>query len=308
MDQLKTPILIIVFNRPHLVQELFNEIKKQKPKELFVFCDGARKDKAEAKELLNKSQSIFNTQIDWDCKLKTYYLSENKGAGRAISTAIKWFFDNVEEGIILEEDCFPHKDFFPYCEELLERYRDNKQVMFIGGNNFQEREKDSSSYYFSSYSHVWGWATWKETIKDYSFEIENISKKDFRKILKTYFGDSWHERQYWNDRFNLIKKNKINSWDYQLLFNIWKQNGLSIIPKVNLVKNLGFDKSSLHCKNENDDLANLSIGNIMPLTHPKTITINREADYFYFKKYNYKSSLRLLYRYLRRNLFPLEKY
>lgn len=302
MDQLKTPILVIIFNRPHLVQELFNGIKKQKPKELFVFCDGARKDKIGEKELLNKSKSIFNTQVDWECKLTTNYLEENKGAGRAISSAIKWFFENVEDGIILEEDCFPHQDFFPYCEELLERYRDNKQVMFIGGNNFQHNKTSPFSYYFSSYSHIWGWAAWKRTVEGYSFEIENISNREFKKILKKYFSDSWREREYWNDRFKLIKKNKINSWDYQLSFNIWRQKGLSIIPSVNLVKNNGFDKDAIHCKKTNDTLANLSLNNIMPLIHPNNIERDIKADKYFYNYYWKKSLIRIIYRIIFRNI------
>ncbi|HHX78623.1 MAG TPA: nucleotide-diphospho-sugar transferase [Acholeplasmataceae bacterium] len=307
MYQLKTPILVIIFNRPHLVQELFNEIKKQKPKELFVFCDGARKDKIGEKELLNKSKSIFNTQVDWECKLTTNYLEENKGAGRAISSAIKWFFENVEQGIIFEEDCFPHQDFFPYCEELLEKYKDDEKVMFIGGNNFQKTKVTQYSYYFSSYPHIWGWATWRKALGDYSFDIDNISNEEIKPILRRYF-NSWHEREFWYDKFLLVKKHTINSWDYQLTFNIWKKNGIAIIPAVNLVKNVGFSKDALHCKNYNDKNAKLILNNILPLIHPQKIEINKKADFYYFKKYNYKSSLRLLYRYLRRSLFPLKKY
>ncbi len=308
MNQLNTPILVIIFNRPHLVQGLFDELKKQRPKQLFVFCDGARKEKVGEKELLDKSKAIFETQIDWQCELKKYYLDQNKGAGRAVSSAIKWFFENVEQGIILEEDCFPGQDFFPYCEELLERYKDDEKVMFIGGNNFQETNTSPYSYYFSSYAHIWGWATWRNTIDGYSFDVENISNKEFRKILKKYFNHSWHERGYWIDRFKLIKKNKINSWDYQLLFNIWRKNGVCIIPSVNLVKNVGFSKDAIHCTNIDNDFANLSLSDIMPLSHPKTVEINKDADNFFFKKYNYKSALRLLYRFLRRNLLSSKKH
>ncbi|MFA6200191.1 MAG: nucleotide-diphospho-sugar transferase [Bacteroidales bacterium] len=305
--QFTTPILVIIFNRPNLVQGLFNELKKQKPKQLFVFCDGARKDKLGEIELLQQSKSIFETQIDWNCDLNTNYLEDNKGAGRAIASAIKWFFENVDQGIILEEDCLPHQDFFPYCEELLQRYKEDKRVIFIGGNNFQKRKVSQYSYYFSSYPHIWGWAAWKKTIEGYSFDIDDISKKEIRQILKRYF-DSWHEREYWYDRFKLVKNNRINSWDYQLMFNIWRKNGVAIIPVVNLVKNVGFDKNSIHCKNKNDISANLTLNNILPLNHPNHIEVNKKVDYTYFKRYNYKSFIRLFYRYIRRSIFLTKKY
>lgn len=305
--QFTTPILVIIFNRPNLVQGLFNELKKQKPKQLFVFCDGARKDKLGEIELLQQSKSIFETQIDWNCDLKTNYLEENKGAGRAISSAIKWFFENVEQGIIFEEDCFPHQDFFPYCEELLEKYKDDEKVMFIGGNNFQRRKVTQYSYYFSAYPHIWGWSTWKKTIEGYSFDIDDISKNEMKQIFKRYF-DSWHEKEYWYDRFKLVKNNRINSWDYQLMFNIWRKNGVAIIPVVNLVKNVGFSKDALHCKNYNDKNARLTLNNILPIMHPPKIEINKKADFYYFKEYNYKSIFRLCYRFIRRNFFPLIKY
>lgn len=305
--EFNTPILVIIFNRPHFVRSLFDEIKKQKPRQLFIFCDGARKDKPGEEELLRKSKSIFEQQIDWDCDLKTNYLKENKGAGRAIVGAIKWFFENVEQGIIFEEDCLPHQDFFPYCEELLQRYKDDERVIFIGGNNFYDRKITSYSYYFSAYPHIWGWAAWRKTIDGYSFDVDNISNKEIRTLLSRYF-DSWHEREYWYDRFRLVRKNRINSWDYQLAFNIWRNNGVSIIPAVNLVKNVGFDKNALHTKSSNAKSANLTLNSILPLIHPRDFEINKEADYSYFKEYNYKSSVRLLYRLIRRTFFLRRKY
>jgi hypothetical protein len=302
-----TPILIIIFNRPKLVQGLFDEIKKHKPKELFVFCDGARVDKPNELELLNKSKSIFEEQIDWDCKLETYYLEENKGAGRAICQAIKWFFTNVNQGIIIEEDCLPHSDFFLYCQELLNKYKDNKEVMLIGGNNLHNEKYINDSYYFSAYSHIWGWATWKETIDGYNFSLDNISNKEAKKILKSYFPTP-SERGYWYDRFRLIKQNKINTWDYQLMFNIWKIRGVTIIPSVNLVKNCGFDKDSIHSQNTDCELSKLKTNPILPLKHPEKIIINEKLDRIYFKKYLYKPMILLLYRWFRRNFFCLKRY
>jgi len=295
----KTPILIIIFNRPHFVQQLFNEIRKQKPKYLYIACDGPRFKKEGEYELVEKSQRVFD-QIDWDCDLKTLYRSTNCGAGKAIFDAINWFFNNVEEGVVFEEDCIPHQDFFQYSSELLEKYRNNERIMFIGGNNFQKNNILEDSYYFSAYPHIWGWAAWKRSISNYTFEIKGVDNSGFNKIMKSY-KLSWNEKQVWLDKFKRIQLGQINSWDYQLVFSIWSQNGLSIIPSVNLVKNIGFGADALHCKNINSDFANLSLNPILPIIHPKHIEINNCADKYYFKKYLYKNIIQLAWRFLKRN-------
>jgi len=295
----KTPILIIIFNRPHFVQQLFNEIRKQKPRFLYIACDGPRFTKEGEYELVEKSKRVFD-QIDWDCDLKKFYRSTNFGAGKAIFDAINWFFNNVEEGIVFEEDCIPHQDFFQYSSDLLEKYRNNERIMFIGGNNFQKNNILEDSYYFSIYPHIWGWAAWKRSVSNYTFDIKGVDNSGFNKIMKSY-KLSWNEKQVWLDKFKRIQLGQINSWDYQLLYSIWSQNGLSIIPSVNLVKNIGFGADALHCKNINSDFANLSLNPILPIIHPKHIEINNSADKYYFKKYLYKNIIQLTWRFFKRN-------
>ena len=293
-----TPILFLIFNRPDTTQEVFNAIKKQRPKYLYVAADGARETKEGEKEICLKTRNIIN-QIDWDCELKTLFRDKNLGCGKAISSAITWFFENVEEGIILEDDCLPHLDFFYYCEELLEKYRNEPTIKIIGGANFQDGiKRGDASYYFSAYSHIWGWATWKRTWNEYSFTLEEYSKSDFKKTLKTYF-PKWTERQVWMDKFLLMKKQAIDTWDYQLSFSIWENNGICIVPNVNLISNIGFGEDATHTTG-NHQISCLPFEKILPLTHPKQLCINREADEFYYKKYNYKSPLKIFYRTIRR--------
>ncbi|MFZ4799531.1 MAG: nucleotide-diphospho-sugar transferase [Bacteroidia bacterium] len=291
----ETPILFLIFNRPDTTVRIFEEIRKRKPKYLFVAADGARTTKTGEAELCLQTRDIIK-QVDWDCDVKTLFREQNLGCGKAVSSAITWFFENVEQGIILEDDCLPHPDFFNYCEELLNKYKENEQVMLISGDNFQNGTKrGEASYYFSAYPHIWGWATWQRSWNKYDFTLENYSSKEFKVILKEYFR-LWTEQQFWLNKFLLIKKQAINTWDYQFTFTIWENKGLAILPNVNLVSNIGFTDNSTHTNDPNHKLANIPTFNILPLLHPTIIERNRVADEYYYKVYNYKTTLKIFYR------------
>lgn len=281
--QVNAPILFLIFNRPDTTQRVFNAIRQVKPKQLFVAADGPRCDKVGDEEKCEASRKIVK-QIDWDCEVKTLFRNENLGCGKAVSSAITWFFENVEEGIILEDDCLPNLDFFSYCEEMLGYYRNNKEVMFIGGDNFQKDKKwGGASYYFSAYNHVWGWATWKRVWNIYDFKLDSIKDSDIDNILNYYFY-SVCQIKYWKNIFKRMKgNNPIDTWDYQLTFSIWKNKGISIIPNVNLVTNIGFDDVATHTVNKEDKTANISSSIILPITHAKEIKIHKEADKKYFR-------------------------
>ena len=291
----KTPILFLIFNRPDTTVKVFEEIQKRKPKYLYVAADGPRKNILGEVELCHQTRDIIK-QVDWDCDVKTLFREQNLGCGKAVSSAITWFFENVEQGIILEDDCLPHPDFFNYCEELLDKYKYNEQVMLISGDNFQNRIKRSEeSYYFSAYPHIWGWATWRKNWNKYDYLLEKTSTKEFKVISKEYF-PLWTEQQVWLDKFLLMKKKAIDTWDYQFVFSIWINKGLSILPNVNLVSNIGFLENSTHTSDPNHKFANIPTQNILPLKHPSTIERNLVADEYFYKTYNYKSSIRLLFR------------
>lgn len=306
MEGFNVPILFIIFNRVDTTQRVFEEIRKQKPKYLFVAADGPRKNRQDDIENCEKTREIIS-RIDWGCQVKTLFRNENLGCGKAVSGAISWFFGNVDMGIILEDDCLPHSDFFPYCEELLLKYKDEEKIKVISGDNFQKgRKRGEQSYYFSAYPHIWGWASWKRTWKEYDYSLDSISKKEFRSILKDYFSNSF-EREFWYDKFILSKKHYYNTWDYQLSFCIWKNRGLNIIPNVNLITNIGFGNNSTHTNNPNSVYSNIPTNRILPLSFSNSIKRNNDADYFYFKNYNYKSPIRLLYRFFQRNFFNFQR-
>lgn len=295
------PILFIIFNRFDTTEQVFEQIRKQKPKYLYIAADGPRKNREDDIENCKKTREIVN-KIDWDCELKTLFRDENLGCGIAPSNAIKWLFDNEEMGIILEDDCLPHPDFFPYCEELLNKYKDDSQVKIVSGDNFQNGiTRGNASYYFSAYTHIWGWATWRRTWDEYSFSLDNISKKEFKNILKQY-SFSWNERQVWLDKFLLLKKKTYDIWDYQFNFCVWKNGGLSILPNVNLVSNIGFGGNSTHAFNAHNKLDSLQTQQICPINHPNKIERDIKGDEYFYNYYWKKSFLKILYRTLCRKL------
>lgn len=284
------PILFIIFNRPDTTEKVFQEIRKQKPKYLFVAADGPRENRPDDLEKCKGTRAIIDT-IDWDCELKLLYREENLGCGKAVSGAITWFFDQVEMGIVLEDDCLPHPDFFPYCKELLLKYKDEDQIKWISGNNYQIQSKETdASYYFSAYNHVWGWASWKRVWKDYHYDLNDFNKNEVYEKINHYF-ESLGERWYWKNRFQIIRNQKIaikrgiNTWDYQATFSIWMKNGLSILPQKNLISNIGFGNDATHTSSKK---LTFSTDFIFPLYHNKIQLQDKNVDYIYYKKYIYK--------------------
>jgi len=201
VTSLKVPVLFLIFNRSDTTQLVFNEIRKAQPAQLFIAADGPRKDRPEDIENCRKVREIIR-QVDWDCSVSTLFRDENLGCKRGVSSAIDWFFSHVDEGIILEDDCVPDPSFFPFCQELLERYRDDERIMVISGDNLQfGRRKSQYSYYFSRCFHLWGWATWKRAWDNYDIKMELWPKIKETGRLKDILHDPNAEK-YWEIIFN----------------------------------------------------------------------------------------------------------
>ena len=268
----KIPVLFLIFNRPENTKIVFNAIKKIKPKKLYIAADGPR---------LNIQSDIHNCHvtrkialnIDWDCNLRTLFRDSNLGCGRAISEAINWFFNNEEYGIILEDDCVPCKSFFHFCKELLLKYELNERIMHINGNNFNlplknlSQDDKSYSYYFGSFAQVWGWASWKRAWNKYDFNIRSWTDKRVRRKLIHTFPNLWSylERSI---SFDMVQNGKIDTWDYQWQYAVLVNDGLAIVPKHNLVTNIGYGNDSTHIKVFDKNRNNLPTHNfVFPLNH-----------------------------------------
>lgn len=279
---LETPILFLIFNRPETTQQVFNVIRKAKPKQLFVAADGPRKDKTGEKEKCEVVRKIA-TAVDWDCEVRTLFRDSNLGCGIAVSEGITWFFENVEQGIILEDDCLPDESFFYFSEILLNKYKNEPRIWHIGGSSFYDKEL-GDSYFFSAYPFIWGWATWKRAWKHYDFFLTNIDRETIHSRINDYFLTN-AERKFWKKHFSRIISNNKNYWDYQWTTTIWYHNGLSILPQKNLVTNIGFGENATHTKDENSPLKNyISPLNIENFSFQTKIFQNKKADLYASKK------------------------
>lgn len=278
MSQLETPIAFIIFNRPDTTQRVFDEIKKVHPKKLFVISDGARNKEEE--KLVEETRKIID-QVDWNCEVQKNYADKNLGCKVRVSSGINWFFKNVEQGIILEDDCLPSPSFFTFCEDLLEKYKSDREVMMVGGSNFQGGiKRGAGSYYFSHCCHIWGWATWRRAWESYDLEMRDYPEFKKNDSINKIWNDR-HVGKFWINIFDKVYKNKIDTWDYQWLYAIWNNGGVSIIPNHNLISNIGFDDRATHTKNEDVRVSNIKTQEMtFPLEHPGSITTNEEADEF----------------------------
>ncbi|MDR6762529.1 hypothetical protein J2Y38_002740 [Flavobacterium sp. 2755] len=273
----ETPILFLIFNRPDTTKVVFDEIKKQKPKYLFIAADGARPNVVQDAEKCKITRDLVLEGIDWECEVKTLFRDENLGCGLAVSQAITWFFDNVEQGIILEDDCLPHPSFFNYCQELLEKYKEDENIYAINGSNLHsEKRVDNSSYFFSNYAFVWGWASWKRAWKQYDFDLKHLEKFKTNNLINRIDNRAIF-KNYWIPIFEKVLNKEIDTWDYQWSFSIWNNQGIVIAPNVNLVSNLGFGINATHTTGSSE-FENLPTENIGNIVHPNNIQVNKNID------------------------------
>jgi len=271
------PVLFIIFNRPDTTARVFEAIRQARPARLYVAADGPRPDRLGEVERCEEARRIA-AQVDWPCELHTLFQNSNLGCGAGPATAITWFFDLEAEGIILEDDCLPDPTFFPFCAELLARYRDEPRMMLISGNNFQPHQIGDGSYYISQFGGSWGWATWRRAWALYDKDLTTFSASDSRAVLRGIRNDaSFIER--WSDHFQRAKVGAVDAWDYQWLWTCWRENGLSCVPGINLVSNIGFGPGATHTLDASNGAANAARGAItFPLHHPAVLEPNTVRD------------------------------
>ena len=270
-----TPLLFLIFNRPDTTALVFEQIRKLEPKYLFLAADGPRNDKPGEADLCKASRDIVLKGIDWECEVKTLLREKNAGCKKAVSGAINWFFEIVESGIILEDDCVPDQSFFPYCEELLDRYKDDEDIIAIGGTNLGYTLKNKDSYAFARFMNIWGWATWRRAARLVDYDMKKWKGKQFKSLFlqKTiqphYFSVDPNWINYWKNHFNLTSSGTINTWDYQWIFTQLQHKKMAIFPSLNLIKNIGFTEQATHTVYPDHPIAKLTLQTLpFPLIHP----------------------------------------
>lgn len=244
MSGLSTPVLFLIFNRPAETARVFEAIRAQQPRQLFLASDGPRADRENEAELVRQTRAIV-ARVDWPCEVRTLFREENLGCGRAVSEAITWFFSHVEEGIILEDDCLPHADFFPYCTVLLERYRHEARVATIGGTHCLPASLPyQHSHYVSKYFQMWGWASWRRVWQNYDFQLNGTEEEWLQLFRKIHPVEV--EAGYWREIYRGLKRSIIDTWDFQVFFMSWKLGAHHIMPGKNLVSNIGYGPGATH--------------------------------------------------------------
>lgn len=235
--QLNTPVAFIIFNRPDTTARVFAEIAKAKPPKLLVVADGPRKDKKGEAEKCAATRAIIN-QVDWPCEVLTNYSDVNLGCKHRPASGLDWVFDQVEEAIILEDDCLPDPSFFRFCEEMLLKYANDSRIMMVCGTNYLVNVANlPESYFFSNYYPIWGWATWRRAWKSYDIDMCGWELHKQKKQLEWIYGKK-QIADYYEAMFGLIR-NGFDAWDIQWWFACMFQHGLAIVPRGNLISNIG---------------------------------------------------------------------
>jgi hypothetical protein len=277
---IKTPVALIIFNRPDTTQRVFETIRQAKPPLLLVVADGPREEKPGEAEKCAAARAIIEG-VDWDCEVLKNYSEINLGCRRRVASGLDWVFDTVEETIVLEDDCVPHPTFFRFCEELLDRYRHDRRIMSISGQNVQfGRRRTEYSYYFSRYTHCWGWASWRRAWQHYDLDMKLWSEVRDGNFLSDILEDPKAVKD-WTRTFQLTYEEKLNTWDFQWTFACWLQSGLSILSNVNLVSNIGHGRAGTHTSDVSSPYSNMPVEAMtFPLKHPPFVIRDSQADNF----------------------------
>ncbi len=270
---MKKAVLLIFWNRPDYTEKVFSEIKRARPPRIYLSSDGPRNPN-EASIVRELREWVLN-HIDWPCEVKTRFLDENSGGcANGVSRAVTWFFENEPDGIILEDDIVPHQDFFPYCEELLDRYKDDKRIWHITGHGTYKNTATNDSYYFAQLMHCWGWASWADRWRHFTLDLSNYDETKLSRAVTRP-----DVVAFWKTKLHKLRAKEIDSWAYPWTLWIIAYGGLCINPYKNLISNIGY--SGVHYSGKDPFLCRRTFP-ILPLIHPEKIEFNERAiDYIY---------------------------
>jgi hypothetical protein len=277
---MRSPVLFLVFNRPNPTRRVFEAIRFARPPKLYVAADGPRAGRSGEKALCDQVRDIVGL-VDWPCEVKTLLREHNLGCKYGVSNGISWFFEHESEGIIIEDDVLPIPTFFSYCDELLERYRNDGRVGMIAGCNLGSNYfQADTSYLFSYYCNIWGWATWRRVWRHYDVTMSQWPVWRDGTGLAKIAGGKTFVLGHWRRVLDSVYEGNINTWDYQWLFTCWRLGALAILPAVSQVSNLGFGGDATHTTAAAPAFVTESIVRPLewPLIHPNSISPELRLD------------------------------
>jgi hypothetical protein len=271
------PVVFCVFNRPEPTARVLARIREARPAQLFVVADGPRADRPGDAALCQQVRALIDQGVDWPCELVRDYSDHNQGSGPRIATGLTQVFTQVEEAIVLEDDCLPELTFFRYCAELLAKYRDDPRVALVSGSHHQVKNAPGADdYYFCRYGNTWGWATWRRAWQFFDYKMSDWPAWKESGKLEQLFPDP-AVRTYWRRIWDETAAGKHDAWDYQWTFEYMRRGMLGILPRVALIQNIGFGRDATHTVGEGNDYPETSPLSF-PLRHPATLEPDRVAE------------------------------
>lgn len=287
MKTYNVPILFVFFNREDVAVKAFGKICNVRPSKLYLAQDGPRVGRGiEEKKNIERIRERLLGMIDWQCDVHTLFREENLGCSLGVKTAIDWLFEHEEKGIIMEDDCVAQESFFPFIQEMLERYQSDERIGMVDGANYIKSYDMPCSYCFSRFKSTNGWATWKRSWKNIDMQMSWIGTPYERDVLRN-MGGNGRDIRYWKYRIKAIHHNFVSAWDWQWYFTLASQNQLSIFPKVGLITNIGFGDDATHTSVLNKSEQYKTSGNLtFPLVHPPYVMPDTTFDNAFYHNNN----------------------
>jgi hypothetical protein len=274
---MQTPVTFLVFNRPDLTAQVFARIRDARPPKLLIVCDGPRANRPDDAVKVAAVRKLIDHGIDWPCEVLRNFAEQNLGCRNRIASGLTWAFEQVEESIILEDDCLPDPSFFLFAEAMLSRFRDDPRVMHVSGNNLiAPHRRSDHAYWFSRHPWIWGWATWRRAWRHYDADMRTWDER--RATLGASFA-SERERAFWIAAYDDVRRDltKAGTWDFPWVYTCRSLGGLCVFPRENLIENLGFGGDSTHTSKEMNRLR-LPTRELGPIDHPAHRGVDRYAD------------------------------
>lgn len=300
---MRTPVALFIYKRPQTTYKVFEAIREAQPQVLYVIANAPNPNYPDEQEKSKATRRIINT-VDWKCEVVKKYADTYSHCSKQLIGGFNWLFSNVEEAIILEDDCVPHPTFFPFCEELLAKYRYDNRITSISGTNYLLRRiKPHYSYYFSIFNHCWGWASWKRAWQSFDINMSLWQEISTSKVLENILPDK-NSVSYWTKILQTVDNSPEGiNWDCQWTFACWMQSGLGIIPKDNLVSNIGFGLDSTNCHSQKSPYYNMPrYAMAFPLQHPPFVVRDLKPDKFTQRTLFKEKYLRLFIDYLKNTI------
>jgi len=295
--EMTTPVAFLIFNRPDTTKRVFSEIARARPPKLLIVADGPREGRIGEVDYCKAARSVA-TQVDWPCEVLTNFSDANLGCKKRISSGLNWVFDQVEEAIILEDDCVPHSSFFRYCELLLQTYRGDERVMMIAGTNYLlDKAAIRESYFFSRYYSIWGWATWRRAWRKYDIAMQDWNLLKAQGQLECFYSQPF-VRKHMARMFDKAANGTIDTWDIQWFYACLFNNGLSAVPARNLVSNVGLEGTHTSGDRSNNDFPVFPF-DVEHVIHPDRVAPSHLLDDRFFRNYFKGRFMKSLYHAVR---------